>query len=101
MPLLDLTQLGKLTFVSPDVKRFPCLRLIREAATVGGTLPAVVNAADEVAVKAFLEGRLPFAGIWRTIEAVMESHTVKPCSDLETIVETDAWARQKAQEIIV
>jgi 1-deoxy-D-xylulose-5-phosphate reductoisomerase len=68
---------------------------------VGGTLPAVVNAADEVAVKAFLEGRLSFAGIWRTIEAVMESHTVQPCSDLDTIMETDAWARRKAQEIIV
>lgn len=101
MPRLELTKLGKLTFVAPDVKRFPCLRLIREAATVGGTLPAVVNAADEVAVKAFLEGRLSFAGIWRTIEAVMESHTVQPCSDLEAIMETDAWARQKAQEIIV
>jgi 1-deoxy-D-xylulose-5-phosphate reductoisomerase len=101
MPRLELTQLGKLTFAAPDLKRFPCLRLIREAATVGGTLPAVVNAADEVAVKAFLEGRLSFAGIWRTIEAVMESHAVQPCSDLETIMETDAWARQKAQEIIV
>jgi len=101
MPRLDLTKLGKLTFTAPDVNRFPCLRLIREAATVGGTLPAVVNAADEVAVKAFLEGRLSFAGIWRTIEAVMERHTVQPCSDLETIMETDAWARQKALEIIV
>lgn len=101
MPVLDLMQMGKLTFTSPDVKRFPCLRLIREAAAIGGTMPAVVNAADEVAVKAFLEGRLPFAGIWRTIEAVMESHTVQACSDLETIMETDAWARRRAMEISV
>jgi 1-deoxy-D-xylulose-5-phosphate reductoisomerase len=101
MPILDLMQLGKLTFAPPDVNRFPCLRLIREAAVIGGTMPAVVNAADEVAVKAFLEGRLPFAGIWRTIEAVMASHTVQTCSDLETIMETDAWARRRAMEISV
>jgi 1-deoxy-D-xylulose-5-phosphate reductoisomerase len=101
MPVLDLMQLGKLTFTSPDVKRFPCLRLIREAAAIGGTMPAVVNAADEVAVKAFLDGQLPFAGIWRTIEAVMGNHAVQACSDLETIMETDAWARRRAMEIIV
>jgi 1-deoxy-D-xylulose-5-phosphate reductoisomerase len=101
MPALDLMELGKLTFAPPDVKRFPCLRLIREAAAIGGTMPAVVNAADEVAVKAFLEGRLTFAGIWRTIEAVMASHAVQACSDLETIMDTDAWARRRTREIIV
>jgi len=101
MPRLDLMQLGTLTFSSPDIKRFPCLRLIREAATTGGTLPAVVNAADEVAVTAFLEGRLSFSGIWKVIEAVMGNHTVQACTDLETILETDKWARQKAREIII
>ncbi|MEI7947074.1 MAG: 1-deoxy-D-xylulose-5-phosphate reductoisomerase [bacterium] len=100
MPKLDLTQLGTLTFQTTDLDRFPCLRLIREAAACGGTMPAVVNAADEVAVKAFLDGRISFAGIWRTIEEVMSKHDVRACSDLETILETDAWARRLAMEVI-
>jgi 1-deoxy-D-xylulose-5-phosphate reductoisomerase len=100
MPKLDLTQVGQLTFQKTDVNRFPCLRLIREAIATGGTMPAVMNAADEVAVKAFLEGRISFAGIWRTIEAVMSKHDVRACSDLETILETDAWARRLAMEVI-
>jgi 1-deoxy-D-xylulose-5-phosphate reductoisomerase len=100
MPKLDLTQVGALTFLKTDVNRFPCLRLIREAAATGGTMPAVVNAADEVAVKAFLEGRISFAGIWRTIEAVMSKHDVHACSGLDTILETDAWARRLALEVI-
>ncbi len=100
MPKLDLTQVGHLTFQKTDADRFPCLRLIREAAACGGTMPAVVNAADEVAVDAFLEGRISFAGIWRTIEAVMMKHDVRVCAGLETILETDAWARRLAMEVI-
>jgi 1-deoxy-D-xylulose-5-phosphate reductoisomerase len=100
MPKLDLTQIGQLTFQKTDSDRFPCLRLIREAAAVGGTMPTVVNAADEVAVDAFLEGRISFAGIWRTIEAVMMKHDVRACAGLETILETDAWARRLAMEVI-
>lgn len=100
MPKLGLTHLGHLTFQETDDKRFPCLRLIREAAVAGGTMPAVVNAADEVAVHAFLEGRISFGGIWRTIEAVMSKHDVCDGLDLETIVETDAWARRQAMEVM-
>ena len=100
MPKLDLTQVGQLTFQKTDVNRFPCLRLIREAIAAGGTMPAVVNAADEVAVNAFLEGRISFAGIWRTLEAVMAKHNVCDGSDLETILEVDAWARRQAKEVI-
>ena len=100
VPRLDLARLGSLTFRNPDEGRFPCLRLIREAAAAGGTMPAVVNAADEVAVEAFLGGRLPFTGIWRTIERVMAAHTVCACADLETVVEADAWARRAAKEEI-
>jgi len=72
------------------------LRLIREAAEAGGTLPAVVNAVDEVAVEAFLAGVIPFAGIWRMVERVMDAHTVRPCSDFGTVSEADAWARGQA-----
>ncbi len=95
MPVLDLVAQKSLTFYDPDETRFPCLRLIREAAAAGGTLPAVVNAADEVAVEAFLAGRLSFAGIWRMIERVMAAHAVRPCSDFETVFEADAWAREQ------
>ncbi len=95
MPVLDLVSQKSLTFFDPDETRFPCLRLIREASEAGGTLPAVVNAADEVAVEAFLEGRLSFAGIWRMIERVMAAHTVRPCSDFDAVFEADAWARER------
>jgi 1-deoxy-D-xylulose-5-phosphate reductoisomerase len=100
MPKLDLTQIGQLTFQKTDVNRFPCLRLIREAIVAGGTMPAVMNAANEVAVNAFLEGRISFAGIWRTLEAVMAKHDVRDGSDLETILEVDAWARRQVKEVI-
>lgn len=100
MPALDLVGLGKLTFHDPDESRFPCLRLIREAAAEGGTLPAALNAADEVAVEAFLAGRLSFAGIWRTIERVMTAHEVKPCVDFDAVFEADAWAREYASKTL-
>ena len=98
LPLTDLIAHGKLTFLSPDEERFPCLRLIREAAGTGGTMPAVVNAADEIAVAAFLDGRIPFSGIWRLIEDVMNAHSVQPCDSLEAVFEVDAWARAEALE---
>ena len=87
-----------LTFEAPDESRFPCLRLAREAAAAGGTLPAVLNAADEVAVEAFLAGAIPFAGIWRTVEQVMAAHAPRPAATREAIVEADAWARVAASE---
>ncbi len=100
MPALDLVRQQSLTFYDPDETRFPCLRLIREAADAGGTLPAVLNAADEVAVQAFLAGRLPFAGIWRAIERVMAAHVVRPCADFDDVFEADAWARVYANAVI-
>ncbi len=100
MPALDLAAQGQLSFYDPDEARFPCLRLIREAAEAGGTMPAVLNAADEVAVAAFLAGRLTFAGIWRTIERVMAAHEVRACLDFESVFEADAWAREVASQAI-
>ena len=101
VPALDLVRHGRLTFFEPDERRFPCLELIREAASVGGTLPAVLNAADEVAVEAFLSGAISFDGIWRTVAKVMEAHTARSCADFETVFEVDAWARRRAQELCV
>jgi len=100
MPTLDLVRQKSLTFLDPDGDRFPCLRIVREAAETGGTLPAVVNAADEVAVEAFLVGRISFAGIWRIIEQVMSAHAVRPCDSFETVFEADAWARERAHALL-
>ncbi len=99
VPALDLVRQGSLNFFEPDEKRFPCLGLIREAACSGGTLPAVLNAADEVAVEAFLAGRIAFDGIWRTVAKVMEAHSVRHCDNFEKVFEADAWARRRAQEL--
>ncbi len=100
MPELDLVGQKSLTFLATDEQRFPCLRLIREADAAGGTMPAVVNAADEVAVEAFLAGRIPFAGIWRVIERVMSEHTVRPCDDFDAVFCADAWARGRASALL-
>ena len=99
VPALDLAQQGSLTFYEPDERRFPCLGLIREAARHGGTMPAVLNAADEVAVEAFLDGVIAFDGIWHTVEKVMAAHKVRPCDSFATVFEVDAWARQLAREL--
>jgi 1-deoxy-D-xylulose-5-phosphate reductoisomerase len=99
MPPLDLARQKSLTFFDPDESRFPCLGLVREAARAGGTMPAVLNAADEVAVQAFLAGALPFAGIWRTVEAVMSAHRAGPCADFEAVFEADAWARRQVTAV--
>jgi 1-deoxy-D-xylulose-5-phosphate reductoisomerase len=76
--------------------RFPCLALAREAARAGGTAPAVLNAANEVAVAAFLEGRLNFSGIAAVIEAVVTDCPAGPAADLESVLAADAAARRRA-----
>ena len=99
-PVLDLARQKSLTFFDPDEKRFPCLGIVRAAAAAGGTLPAVVNAADEVAVEAFLVGRIPFAGIGRIIERVMSAHAVRPCDSFDAVFAADAWARERASALL-
>lgn len=98
---LDLVELGQLTFEAPDVEAFPCLRLAREAAEVGGTAPCVLNAANEIAVHAFLEGNLPFTGIPAVIEQTLETvapTTVRHFSDL---YRADSEARETARKVFV
>jgi len=97
---LDLVAVGRLAFESPDVERFPCLRLAREAAEAGGTAPAALNAANEVAVAAFLEGRLNFTGIARVIDSVLQRHEVRPVTSLASALAADAWARSAAREAL-
>jgi 1-deoxy-D-xylulose-5-phosphate reductoisomerase len=92
----SLAKLGQLTFEEPDRGRFPSLDLARKAGEIGGTLPAVLNAANEVAVADFIRGRSNFPQISQTVARVMERHTVTAHPLLEQILEADAWARREA-----
>ena len=95
---LDLVKLGALTFEAPDTDAFPCLKLAREAAKAGGTAPCALNAANEIAVHAFLERRLPFLGIPAVIEATLEALDPEPVRAFETLYEADHQARAIASE---
>jgi 1-deoxy-D-xylulose-5-phosphate reductoisomerase len=97
---LDLGKVARLTFEQPDFERFPALRLGYEAAETGGTMPAVLNAANEVAVAAFLDGRLPFPGITRVVEETMAAHTSGPLKNLAQVLTVNEWAREYAQELV-
>ncbi|HWK27034.1 MAG TPA: 1-deoxy-D-xylulose-5-phosphate reductoisomerase [Solirubrobacter sp.] len=97
---LDLVQLGRLDFEAPDLDAFPCLRLAREAAVAGGTAPCALNAANEVAVHAFLTGRLGFTGIPRVIEGVIDRLGAQRVHDFEALYVTDSEARAVAHELI-
>jgi len=99
-PPLDLCRIGQLTFEPPDTTRFPGLALGYAAATTGGTMPAVLNAANEVAVAAFLQGRLGFMGIPATVEATMAAHQPQPLESLEQILAVNRWARDFARDQI-
>jgi 1-deoxy-D-xylulose-5-phosphate reductoisomerase len=97
---LDLAEVGALTFEPVDTDAFPCLRLAREAAEAGGTAPCVLNAANEVAVHAFLEGRLTFLGIPAVIEAALERLPAAPLRAFESLYDADREARAVAAELI-
>jgi 1-deoxy-D-xylulose-5-phosphate reductoisomerase len=99
-PPLDLCQVGRLTFETPDTTRFPGLALGYAAARAGGTMPAVLNAANEMAVDAFLNGRLGFMDIPQTVEATMEAHRNEPLESLEQVLAVNQWARGFAQGLI-
>jgi len=96
-PPLDLCRIGRLTFERPDLNRFPGLALGYAAAKDGGTMPAVLNAANEVAVAAFLKGRLKFLDIPRVVEQTMVAHVPQPLTDLEQVLAVNAWAREFAE----
>jgi 1-deoxy-D-xylulose-5-phosphate reductoisomerase len=98
VPQLDLAAAGELTFEAPDTETFACLRLALEAGEAGGTAPCVLNAADEVAVAAFLERRIPFTGIAAVIERVLEEMPAQPVSHFDDLFAADAEARQRSEE---
>ncbi|HMV48242.1 MAG TPA: 1-deoxy-D-xylulose-5-phosphate reductoisomerase [Blastocatellia bacterium] len=93
LPALDLAALSKLEFFPPDTNKFPCVKLAYRALRTGGTLPAVLNAANEVAVAAFLDEKIRFGDISRLIEAACNAHTTQPAENLETVLAADRWAR--------
>jgi 1-deoxy-D-xylulose-5-phosphate reductoisomerase len=97
VPRLDLAAAGELIFEQPDTDTFACLRLAREAGEAGGTAPCVLNAADEVAVAAFLDERIPFTGIAEVIERVLREMPAQPITHFEDLFATDAEARQRSE----
>jgi 1-deoxy-D-xylulose-5-phosphate reductoisomerase len=108
MPATDFAKIGTLTFEEPDQEKFPSLRLAHEAGRAGGTMPAVFNAANEVAVARFVDGQIQFTQIFDTVERVMTAHhkaghagsswVAKPT--LDVILEADLWARKEAENVI-
>src|SRR5881398_1338613 len=100
LPPLDFSTLTKLEFFPPRYGDFPALNLARRAGETGGTLPAVMNAANEVAVAAFLNGRLRFPQIWLTVAQVMDRHRTVAHPDLDAILAGDQWARAEATAAI-
>lgn len=100
VPPLDLVQLGSLTFQAPDFGKFPALRLGYEVARTGGTLGAVLNGANEVAVKEFLDGRIKFTDIIPLVEQALRRHSVVPSPSLDDIIRADEWARSEVHRCL-
>jgi 1-deoxy-D-xylulose-5-phosphate reductoisomerase len=92
----NFPKIGSLTFEEPDVERFPAIELARRAGEIGGTLPAVLNAANEVAVEAFVNRQINFPQITETVRRTMGAHKIVSHPTLEQILEADAWARREA-----
>ena len=99
-PALDLAETGELTFEQPDLEAFPCLRLAREAGELGGTAPCVLNAANEVAVEAFLGGELGFTGIPEVIERTLDAMPLRQVTHFQELFEADAAARDHASGLL-
>jgi 1-deoxy-D-xylulose-5-phosphate reductoisomerase len=100
VPPLDIASLGELVFEQPDLETFRCLALALEAGRAGGTVPAAMNAANEVAVAAFLDGRLGFTGIDAVVDTVMNEHDRRPVESFEQLEEVDAVSRRRATELV-
>ncbi len=96
LPRLDLIKVGTLSFAEPDPRRYPALQVAREALSAGGTMPAVMNAANEVAVARFLKGEIGFTDIVQCVREVMDRHAPQPAT-LEAVQEADTWAREQAR----
>jgi 1-deoxy-D-xylulose-5-phosphate reductoisomerase len=96
---LDLTKAGQLTFLEPDYEKFPCLGFAYQSLKMGGTAPAVLNAANEVAVETFLTGGIGFIDIQKIVQETLRGYQTKPNPSLDDIMNADNWTRQRAKEI--
>jgi len=100
LPSLDLTTMGNLTFEVPDFERFPCLQFAINAMEIGKTMPAVLNAANEIAVEAFLNELIPYKDIAELIRLVMHNHIPTKLNELQDILDADQWAREETTKLI-
>ena len=100
MEPLDFRTLGSLEFAAPDTETFRCLTLARIAGSTGGTLPCAMNAANEIAVAAFLEERCSYLGIPEVVEATMDACRVESVESIDQLLEVDAWARDYARSVL-
>jgi 1-deoxy-D-xylulose-5-phosphate reductoisomerase len=100
LPPLDLSKLRSLEFFEPDRDRFPCLRLAYQAMRTGGMLPAVMSAANEIAVESFIKGEIPFTSVHSVISDTMAAYENRPVTDIEGILAADEWARAQARQLM-
>jgi 1-deoxy-D-xylulose-5-phosphate reductoisomerase len=100
IPRLDLLEVGKLTFFAPDRGRFPSLELALRAIRMGETMPAVLNAANEIVVHAYLKGALRFTEIPEVVQKVMESHELQTVQSVDDVLKADQWAREKTKTMM-
>lgn len=100
LPRLDLPATAHLDFVQPDLEKFPCLGLAYRALRAGGTVPAVLNAANEILVAAFLAGDIGFMEIPRRLQRILDEHTPRPAANLEILLSADEWGRQRARSTL-
>jgi 1-deoxy-D-xylulose-5-phosphate reductoisomerase len=100
LPKLDLNAMGGIVFEEPDREKFPCLDLAFEAVRKGGTLPAVLSAADEVVVDSFLAGSIGFGQIYPVLRDVLGAHEPRSSDSLDTVLQADHWAREEARRLI-
>jgi 1-deoxy-D-xylulose-5-phosphate reductoisomerase len=98
LPVLDLAKIGKLTFEEPDLENYPSLNLTYDALKTGGTMPCVLNAANEIAVEAFLEEEIPFTEITGIVGSTMADHTVSDGGSIDEVMSASEWAKQRARE---
>ncbi len=100
LPSLDFTKLARMDFEAPDFEKFPCLKLAFRALETGQTMPAILNAANEIAVQGFLDERIAFKEIPEIIKSTMDNHECQPLNDIKDVLEADRWAREEATKLL-
>ena len=100
LPSLDFTKLARMDFEAPDFEKFPCLKLAFRALEAGQSMPAILNAANEIAVQGFLDEKIAFKEISEIIKLTMDNHECKSINDIKDVLEADRWAREEAAKLL-